>query len=489
MSNIFLSLILLLNAAFPLLGNLENLEKEAKKELEYLNFPPRENWIPERFTSHGEKIHDVLIIGGGQTGITIGFSLMKEKVSNILIIDENDPNCEGPWLSHARMETLRTPKYTIGPDCDIPSLTVRAWFEAKYGKEKWDEITFVPRLDWAEYLCWLRSFIKLPTVNNTKVGSIKWSQEENCFAVPCKNTKTKSEQLVYAKKIVLATGLQGSGEWTVPDHIKNNIPHGFYFHTSDHIDFSQFKGKKVGILGGGPCAFDNAYLASQYADEVHMFFKKSKLVNLHVFLWGEFVGFQHFVALPDESKWQFISKMYEIGQPATPQAVEAVRSRKNIIMHFDSPWNDSELVDLKPVVITPKGRHKLDYLIVAIGWITNLDLRPELKEMKDKIALWSDKYTPPENKRHEALLRAPYLVKGYCFSEKEPGSAPYLNSIFNMTGGALVSTGFSAGTGISGMRYSIRVLVNEIVDQLFVDDKDYHYETLENYNQTLFENE
>lgn len=307
----------------------------------------------------------------------IAFALMREKVSNIVIFDENDQFQEGSWIGHARMQTLRTPKYTIGPDCDIPSLTVRSWFEAKYGEDKWDQITHIPRLDWIEYLRWLRNFLCLPIVNNTKIGAIKWSEQENCFIIPCKH-KLCVNQHVYARKIVLATGLQGSGEWVIPDHIKKNIPRELYNQTSDPINFSSFAGKKVGILGGGPCAFDNAYLCSQYAEEVHMFFKKPKIVNLHVFLWGEFVGFQHFSALPDESKWQFISKMYEIGQPPTPQSVEAVRNQKNIFMHFESPWIDSKLSNNKPIVITPKEEFSMDALLIAIGWTTDLNLRNEL---------------------------------------------------------------------------------------------------------------
>lgn len=385
------------------------------------------------------------------------------------------------------MDTLRTPKYTIGPDCDIPSLTVRAWFEAKYGEERWNEITYIPRIDWADYLRWLKTFLKLPVRNNTKIGAIEWSEKEKCFILPCENNEGCSS-VAYARKVILATGLQGSGEWAIPDHIKNNLLKETYFQTAEEIDFNKMKGKKVGILGGGPCAFDNAYICSQYADEVHMFFKKPQLVNLHVFLWGEFVGFQHFNALPDDSKWKFISKMYEIGQPPTALSVENVRSQKNIFMHFDSPWIDSKMEAGKPVVITPHEAFTMDTLILAIGWKTNLELREEVKAFKDKIALWSDKYTPPEDKRYEALLNAPYLINGFCFCEKKPGIAPYLKSIFNCTGGALVSTGFSAGTGISGMRYSIKVLVNEVVNQLFVDDREYYYETLEDYDEVLFDN-
>lgn len=484
MSNLILYFLVLLSP-FSLLADLIHLEQRARKELEYLDFPPRMNWIPARKTTTGNHIYDVVIIGGGQTGMTIAFGLMSEKVTNIAIFDENNALSEGSWVQHARMNALRTPKYTTGPDCDIPILTVRAWFEAKYGQEKWDAITYIPRLDWIAYLQWLREFLDLPLENNTKVGSIKWCEEENSFLVPCKGPDD-TNRVVYARKIVIATRLQGSGEWHVPEFIKNNIPHGVYYHTSDDINFTKFSGKTVGVLGGGPCAFDNAYIASFYADEVHMFFKKPKLVNLHIFLWGEFVGFQHFIALPDENKWKFVSKMYEIGQPPTPYSVEAIKSRSNIHMHFESPWEDAEMVGKMAVITTPKRKYTLDNLIIAIGWRINLELRDKFKELKDQIALWSDKYNPTE-KAYPDLLRAPYLTNGFCFSEKIPGTAPYLKSIFNSTGGALVSAGFSAGTGISGMRYSVKHLVHELVDQLFVEDQETHYKTLENYDQCLFE--
>lgn len=469
-------------------ANLAELEEKARVELEYLNFPPKQNWIPRRTTSAGDPIYDVVIVGGGQAGIALAFSLIREKVDNLILFDEQPEGLEGSWLSHARMETLRTPKYTIGPDCDIPSLTVRAWYEAKYGKEAWQKIDYIPRLDWAEYLQWLKQFLKLPVQNETKVGAIEWLQNENCFLLP--TIKKGKECLVYARKIILATGLQGSGEWTVPEHIKKNIDRNFYYQTSEAIDFSRMAGKKVGILGAGPCAFDNALLCSKYgAKEVYIFSKRPHLVNLHVFLWGEFTGFlRHFPDLPDASKWQFISKMYEIGQPPTPQAVAEVRATPNIFIRFESPWIDSRMERGLPVIVTPKGEEKLDMLIIATGWIIDLTLRPELARFQDKIALWSDQFSPPKDKAYEALLRAPYLGKGFQFTEKHRGEAPYLNSIFNSTGGALVSTGFSAGTGITGMRYSIKALVNELVSQLFVEDRDFYYNTLENYDQYLFEN-
>lgn len=53
--------------------------------------------------------------------------MVREKITNIIAFDAAAEGLEGPWSTYARMETLRTPKYTTGPDCDIPSLTFQAW--------------------------------------------------------------------------------------------------------------------------------------------------------------------------------------------------------------------------------------------------------------------------------------------------------------------------------------------------------------------------
>ena len=73
----------------------------------------------------GRPALDVLIVGAGQSGLAIAFALMRAQVDNILVIDKAEHGREGPWLSYARMRTLRSPKDYTGPDLDVPSLTYR----------------------------------------------------------------------------------------------------------------------------------------------------------------------------------------------------------------------------------------------------------------------------------------------------------------------------------------------------------------------------
>src|SRR5262245_10976500 len=99
---------------------LHQLEETIRRDLEILDYPKR-SWVVPRRSRDGGAILDVLIIGAGQGGLSIGFGLQREKVDNFLIIDENPVEREGPWRTFARMLTLRTPKHLTGPDWGIPS--------------------------------------------------------------------------------------------------------------------------------------------------------------------------------------------------------------------------------------------------------------------------------------------------------------------------------------------------------------------------------
>jgi cation diffusion facilitator CzcD-associated flavoprotein CzcO len=91
--------------------------------------------------SHAEgHVHDVVIIGGGQSGLGAAFGLLRERISNLLILDENPAGFEGPWDTYARMATLRTPKHLGAIEQGVASLSFRAWWEAQHGGEDWEAL-------------------------------------------------------------------------------------------------------------------------------------------------------------------------------------------------------------------------------------------------------------------------------------------------------------------------------------------------------------
>ena len=113
------------------------LEQRVRFDLECLNYPPP-NWVVATTHPSGDRVHDVVVIGGGMAGLVLTFSLLRNGIRNIRVFDRNPPGREGPWVTYARMETLRSPKVLTGPAAGIPTLTFRAWFVAQFGTAEWE---------------------------------------------------------------------------------------------------------------------------------------------------------------------------------------------------------------------------------------------------------------------------------------------------------------------------------------------------------------
>ena len=173
---------------------LEALSATVWRDLELLDHHSP-SWVRSR-----EGVFDVVIVGGGQSGLGAAFGLMREKVGNILVVDENPAGLEGPWVTYARMITLRTPKQLTSIDFGMPSLTFRAWFEAQHGAAAWAALDKIPRADWMAYLRWYREVLQIPLRNETRVTLIE-PLEDGLFRL---SLEGGGELL--ARKVVLATG-------------------------------------------------------------------------------------------------------------------------------------------------------------------------------------------------------------------------------------------------------------------------------------------
>jgi hypothetical protein len=127
----------------------------------------------------------------------------------------------------------------------------------------------------------------------------------------------------------------------------------------------------------------------------------------------------------------------------------------------------------------------VDFIIAGTGFVTDLRLRPELVNVEAHIARWSDRYAPPPGEEHDDMARHPYLGRGFEFTEKTPGEAPYLATLHNYTFGGLLSLGFG-GASISGMKYSIPRLVGGVTASLFLEDSEAHLTSLQRYGEREF---
>jgi FAD-dependent urate hydroxylase len=464
---------------------LEELSRQVRRDLELLDYP-RRPWVAPRRTTAGDPIYDVVIVGAGQSGLTTAFGLARERVGNVLVVDQNPLDRAGPWLNFARMRTLRTPKYLTGPDLGIPSLTPRAYYEAQFGDGSWESLGLIPKELWANYLSWYRQTLAIPVEPETTVGTLDYDATERCFTVPC--TTGKSSRNLRARRVVLATGIDGSGQWTIPRAVKDGLPERLYAHTRDHIDFARLTGKRVAVLGAGASGFDNAATALEHgAREVHLLFRRQKLVNVNAYRWAEFVGFlKHHADLPDSERWRFILQILRMGQLPPADTVARARAAPGFHLHAGSAWKKLSTRGDAIQITTDSATFEVDFVIVATGFITDLAARPELASFEPHIARWADRYAPPPGESHEDLARHPYLGPSFEFTERRPGAAPYLSHLYNYTFGGLLSMGFG-GASISGLKYSSARLVSGITRSLFAEDSAAHFESLTSYAEAEFQ--
>jgi FAD-dependent urate hydroxylase len=452
------------------------LTERVRRDLTYLNYPVRREWTLPR-TIGDRAAFDVLIVGGGQSGLVAAFALGQERVSNVLIVDRNAAGQEGPWSTYARMPNLRTPKDVTGPDLGIPSLTPRAWYEARFGADAWAGIATFPRLAWHQYLAWYRETLGLKVQNDTVVERI--APHGDVLAVSVDGPA--GPDTLYARKIILATGLEGSSSWRIPEIVAANLPISKYAHAGDNIDFAALRGRRVAVLGAGASAFDNAGAALEAgARTVDLFVRRPALSNVNPLYWMTFSGvLAYFHDLSDLHRWRFGRHLEIAGTPPPPASIARCKRFARFTIRVGEPWTGVLDGPEDFTVETPNRRDRFDFVICATGASQSLQLRPELSDIADQVALWRDRFAAPPGEESETLGGYPYLGPAFEFTEREPGTAPWLRNIHNFSFSAVASMGNVGGA--PSLRFAIPRLVGGIVRDLFVGDAEAYLEDFRNF--------
>ena len=461
-----------------MIDGLKTLEIAAKRELQRLNWPAP-NWVPPLAGPDGRPVLDVLVIGGGMCGQAAGFALMREGVRDLRIVERKADGLEGPWATFARMETLRSPKHLTGPDLGVPALTFRAWYEAQHGVAGWDALYKIPRLEWAAYLLWVRKTAGVPIENGTEVVSMGLAGS----LVRVGLDGTRGKETILARKVVLALGRDGSGapRWPAfasfaPDtgHAKARV-----FHSADDIDFAALKGKRVGVLGAGASAFDNAGTALEAgAATVTMFARRPYLPQVNKSKWTSFPGFlRGFYSLDDARRWRFFTYIFSEQVPPPFESVLRCEKHSGFTMRLAEPWTDLSADSAGVTVTTPKGVHDFDAVVVATGFDVNMMDRPEVAAFREQVSVWGDHVSAAEAAAHPEEARFPYLGEGFELLPRDAGSVTAVRNVHVFNWGCTMSHGALAGD-IPGLAIGANRLVEGIVKDLFVADSDRLFENL-----------
>jgi cation diffusion facilitator CzcD-associated flavoprotein CzcO len=441
---------------------------------------PRMPWLEPRTAPDGKPALDVLIVGAGQSGLAIAFALMRAQVTNVLVIDKAEYGREGPWLTYARMRTLRSPKDYTGPDLDVPSLTYQAWHEARFGGDSWNALELIPRELWGEYLLWMRDTAAIPVRNGWAAVDVA-AAAGDLIAVTVKRDGGIRENL-HARKLVLATGMEGMGGWWMPDFV-SALPRHLRAHAADAIDFDALRGKVVAVLGAGASALDNAAVALEHgASEVHLFCRRMTPQLVQPYRWLTFAGFlRHLSDLDDAWRWRFMSTILGLREGFPQETWDRCARHANFQLHTGAPWLSARATGDGVELQTPKGPFRADFLICGTGMDMDFARRPELARFAGNIATWADRHSPPPEQRNERLARFPYLGGAFELLEKHAGQTPWIANIHVFAIASTMSFGPS-GSSINAMTTSVRKLVDGITRGLFAGDVERHWQSLLAYD-------
>jgi cation diffusion facilitator CzcD-associated flavoprotein CzcO len=451
------------------------LERQVARELDILAYPAAD-WVVPAHAPDGSVPLDCAVIGAGMFGLAVGGLLLRERVTNIALFDAAEPGREGPWVTFARMSMLRTPKDLSGPELGIPALSFRAWWEAQHGTEAWGRMYRAPRTAWMEYLNWFRGVMALPVTNGWRLVAIE-PVSDALFRLGFETPEGPAAR--YARTIALTTGAMGSGGYAIPEAIRRAVPADRVVHALDVFDPAVFKARRVGILGAGASAFDLAAVAlDQGAVLAEVAVRRPALPRNNPRRWMENAGYlPHYFDLPDAQKWKITSHLREIGQPPPQPTFDACLERPGFVLRCGFPWDHVQWNGSEIVVEGGGQRAFYDHIAIASGFVSDLALRPELSAVVQQAARWRDRYTPPPGAEDARMGAAPYLDRFCAFTEREPGTAPWLSRIVTMISAANLTHG-PVASSVSTMKYVTPRMVEGIKRALFLDQQDADWNTL-----------
>jgi cation diffusion facilitator CzcD-associated flavoprotein CzcO len=453
------------------MSGLAALEARLAEDLALLEYPPPDWVVPHR-RPDGSRVLEVAIIGAGMVGQAVAFALLRDGVPNILCLDAAPEGQEGPWLTYARMLTLRSPKFLQGPSMGIGALTFRAWYTAQHGAAGWKALDKPDRPTWMAYLAWYRRVLALPVRNHAAVTRIV--PDGALFAL-----HLAGGEILWARHVVLATGRDGLGGPQVPAEFVH-LPPSRCAHSRDAIDFSALAGKRVAVIGAGASAIDNAATALEAgAAEVTLLVRRAELPRVNKFTATVAPGFTHGLATATPA-WRrdFYAYMFEAQVPIPRDSLlRFARHRPRARLWLGAPVREARLQGDTVVLATPKGTLEADFVILGTGFVQDISRRPELAEVAPEIALWRH-HDPASG----MFADYPWLDAAFAFTPRPGVTAPHLARLHCFNFAATASHGKVSGD-IPAISDGVARLSRGIAAALFNADIEAHFARIKAFSR------
>ncbi|MBU3652622.1 MAG: NAD(P)/FAD-dependent oxidoreductase [Limnohabitans sp.] len=450
------------------------LEARLAWELAALQLPAA-RWTPE-LTHQGQPVADVVIIGGGMSGLTLGAAL-RHRGMQVDIYDESPEGFEGPWATTARMETLRSPKQLTGPALGIPSLSFRAWFEAQWGTSAWEALDKIPRLQWMDYLRWYRQVLELDVHNQHRITDI-WPQADGRVKLRIENAQGAVLER-WARRVVVATGRAGLGGAWVPAWARQ-LPREHWAHSSDDNDYRALKGLRVGVVGAGASAMDSAATAlEEGAASVHLLVRRTDIPRINKGKGAGNPGFVHgHGRLPDAWKWR-VRHYINVQQVPPPRgSTLRVSQHPNAFFHLGCAVQGAQVRDGALQVSTSAGPIELDFLIFATGFVVDWAQRPMLRHMAPHARTWGDRWQVEPGQEDAELSACPDLGANFEFQPKPDHACPGLDRVHCFNYPAALSLGVITGD-IPAISEGALRLATTLAGLLWAEDIEHHFERMQ----------
>jgi cation diffusion facilitator CzcD-associated flavoprotein CzcO len=453
----------------------EPLAAQTRRALRWVGRDPAD-WVRAR----SGVDHNVVIVGGGQSGVAIAYGLKRKGVGRVEVIDQADPGQAGIWRSIARMDQLRTPKLMAGPEGGNAALSFRAWYETLNGADAFDALDRIPRLAWADYLAWFQEVTDTQVRYRTRLLEI----EPQGDVVRLHLETGGARRVETTRKLVLANGYAGAGGPSVPDFVRA-LPSSVWTHTTGRIPVEGLARKVVGVIGAGSSAFDAAAVALESgAAEVHLFSRRS-----YIEYQGQVLGvaapppatapidrgypnmLELTYELPDAVRWgNFLLGDRRVASVPLDSLERAV-AFKGFHIHLNTSLADVSMSG-NGKVAAKAGRRTLrfDHVIAGTGYQIDLAAQPELARIHEAIALWRDRYRPAPGEENTAGAKHPYLGAGFEFLPRQEAGAEFLRNIHCFNLAAALSFGIPVGDVPSMVDHPR--LVAAIARDLYVESVD-----------------
>lgn len=407
-----------------------------------MNYPPAA-WVPKIQASDGRAVADVIVTGAGMLGLTVAFALRRQGIARVRVLDQAEAGREGPWVTYARMNTLRSPNHLTGPVLGLPNLTFRAWYEAQHGEAAWAELGKIPRGMWMDYLIWYRHVLDLPVENGVRLEAIQPAAHGLDLALRHADGRIETAA---TRKLILATGREGQARARIPAPFAPFLGQQVS-HTAAEIDFARLAGKDVAVIGLGASALDNAACALEAgARQVTVLARSPTVPRINKAKGIVYGGFTHgFPTLPPEWRLKLLDYVssYRVAPPR--DTVLRVFGHANAVLCLNSPVRSAVLEGGRLRLETPAQALTVDHVILGTGFAIDLSAPKELADYAPLIRTHADLLADQATPSQAEWLAFPALSPSFQFTERQAGSAPWLRDIYCFTYAAAMTHGNVSG--------------------------------------------